>query len=133
MSSEKKSKGGRPSKYLPEYEDQAFKFCLLGCDNRRLAELFDVALPTLEGWIANIPEFSLSLKKGRDWADSEIAASLYRKARGYKDEEGKYWPPDTTAQIFWLKNRQAYHWRDKQEVEHSGAVKLVVLDDEEEA
>ena len=29
-------------------------------------------------------------------------------------------PPDTTAQIFWLKNRKREAWRDKQEVEHSG-------------
>jgi hypothetical protein len=28
--------------------------------------------------------------------------------------------PDTTAQIFWLKNRRPDKWRDKQEIEHSG-------------
>jgi len=28
--------------------------------------------------------------------------------------------PDTTAQIFWLKNRKPLEWRDKQDVEHSG-------------
>jgi len=32
--------------------------------------------------------------------------------------------PDTTAQIFWLKNRRPEAWRDKQEVEHSGTMKL---------
>jgi hypothetical protein len=31
--------------------------------------------------------------------------------------------PDTTAAIFWLKNRQPSQWRDKQEVE------LTVSDD----
>ncbi|MBU5439485.1 helix-turn-helix domain-containing protein [Tissierella sp. MSJ-40] len=30
--------------------------------------------------------------------------------------------PDTTAQIFWLKNRKPEQWRDKQEVTHSGSV-----------
>lgn len=30
--------------------------------------------------------------------------------------------PDTTAQIFWLKNRKPQEWRDKQEVQHSGAI-----------
>lgn len=30
--------------------------------------------------------------------------------------------PDTTAQIFWLKNRKPNEWRDKQQVEHSGGI-----------
>lgn len=30
--------------------------------------------------------------------------------------------PDTTAQIFWLKNRKPDKWRDKQDVEHSGTI-----------
>lgn len=31
-------------------------------------------------------------------------------------------PPDTTAQIFWLKNRKPNEWRDKHETELSGGV-----------
>ena len=31
-------------------------------------------------------------------------------------------PPDTTAAIFWLKNRQPKEWRDKQIVEHEGSI-----------
>ena len=27
---------------------------------------------------------------------------------------------DTTAQIFWLKNRKPAEWRDKQNIEHTG-------------
>lgn len=30
--------------------------------------------------------------------------------------------PDTTAQIFWLKNRKPETWRDKQELQHSGSI-----------
>ena len=29
--------------------------------------------------------------------------------------------PDTTAIIFWLKNRQPEYWRDKQEVDHQSS------------
>ena len=29
---------------------------------------------------------------------------------------------DTTAQIFWLKNRKPQQWRDKKDIEHSGEV-----------
>lgn len=32
--------------------------------------------------------------------------------------------PDTTAQIFWLKNRKPEQWRDKQNIEHTGNVTL---------
>ena len=40
---------------------------------------------------------------------------------------------DTTAQIFWLKNRKPDVWRDKTAVEHSGEIKTEVqtLTDEE--
>jgi hypothetical protein len=32
--------------------------------------------------------------------------------------------PDTTAQIFWLKNRRPDKWRDKRDIEHSGGITL---------
>lgn len=32
--------------------------------------------------------------------------------------------PDTTAQIFWLKNRKPHEWRDKQDIEHSGGISI---------
>lgn len=32
--------------------------------------------------------------------------------------------PDTTAQIFWLKNRRPDKWRDKQDIEHSGGLSV---------
>lgn len=32
--------------------------------------------------------------------------------------------PDTTAQIFWLKNRKPKEWRDKQDIELSGDVEI---------
>lgn len=37
--------------------------------------------------------------------------------------------PDTTAQIFWLKNRKPQDWRDKQEVQHSGDMGLKIVVD----
>ena len=38
------------------------------------------------------------------------------------EEKVKEVAPDTTAQIFWLKNRKPETWRDKQQIEHSGGV-----------
>jgi len=42
--------------------------------------------------------------------------------KGTKHTVRKYQPPNTTALIFWLKNRKPDQWRDKQEHEHSGQI-----------
>ena len=34
----------------------------------------------------------------------------------------KYAKPNTTAQIFWLKNRKPEVWREKQNIEHAGGI-----------
>ena len=74
------------------------------------------------------------LKKNKEFADIEVESSLYKRAIGYDYWEVHELPdgsqkkilkevsPDTTAQIFWLKNRRPDLWRDKQQVEHTGAV-----------
>ena len=49
---------GRPSLYKPEYADMAYKFCLLGANNDKLALLFEVAGSTIDKWISEIEEFS---------------------------------------------------------------------------
>lgn len=58
------------------------------------------------------------LKAGKDEADMLVENALYNKAVG----------GDTTAMIFWLKNRNPIRWRDKQELEHSGDLNIVVKD-----
>ena len=40
------------------------------------------------------------------------------------EEKTKEVAPDTTAAIFWLKNRKPAQWRDKQQVEHSGSMNI---------
>lgn len=104
-----KHKAGRPTLYRPDYAEQARRLCLVGCTNEELAKAFDVSLRTVEQWIADIDEFSRSVKDGRHSADSAVANSLYDKAIS----------GDTTACIFWLKNRRSAQWRDRHE--HTGA------------
>ena len=121
----------RPTLYKPEYIDQAYKLCMMGATDDELAFFFEVHRDTISEWKKKHPEFSDTLKKGKNFADAEVAHSLYRKAIGYEHEdvdikmyEGgiittrltKHYPPDTTADIFWLKNRQKKYWRDKQEL-----------------
>ncbi|RNI26646.1 terminase [Rufibacter latericius] len=132
--------GGAPSLYRPEYAHQAYKLCLLGATDADLANFFEVAESTINNWKKEEIEFLESIKKGKDLADAEIAESLYHRARGYSHPEDKFfviegsvvvepttkhYPPDTTAAIFWLKNRKPKTWRDKQEVEHSGELPVI--------
>ena len=126
---------GRPTSYKSEFAEQAYKLCLLGAKDEDIAAFFRVKKATLNKWKKEHPEFIDSLKRGRDEADTAIAQSLYHRAKGYShpavkiiQHEGKvievpyteYYPPDTTACIFWLKNRHPKWWRDKTEQEISG-------------
>lgn len=122
----------RPSKYKIEYAEQAYKLCLLGATDKELADFFDVTESTLNLWKLNHKEFSESLKGGKFEADAVIASKLYHRAKGYEHPEiitatfqgeitdmktvTKHYAPDTTAAIFWLKNRQPSKWRDRQEI-----------------
>lgn len=131
-----KNIGGRPTKYDPKFNEQAYKLCLLGATDVELADFFEVTEPTICHWKAQYPEFLISLRDGKQVADAVIASKLFHRAKGYEHVETitatfqgkitdtmdviKHYPPDTTAAIFWLKNRKPEVWRDKQEVEHTG-------------
>lgn len=130
-----KNKVGRPTKYKNEYCELAFNYCLLGATDEDLARFFEVSESTINQWKIEHIEFSESIKKGKDEADALVARSLYQRAVGYQylekkkeisDQGGvkdsvttKEVVPDTTAQIFWLKNRQPKLWRDKQDIKMS--------------
>lgn len=137
---------GRPTKYKPEYAELAYKFCLLGATDADLARFFEVEEKTVNNWKKEYPEFLQSIKRGKELADAEIAQKLYHRAKGYEHEEDKifqyegepvivpttkHYPPDTTAAIFWLKNRQPQKWRDRQEVEHTGRLEYEIVLPEE--
>lgn len=125
---------GRPSKFQPEFCTQAAKLCALGATDRELADFFEVAESTLNLWKIQHPEFSESLKMAKGVADRRVEQSLYRRALGYSHDsvhvsnyQGdvtltpivEHFPPDTTACIFWLKNRRPDEWRDKLDIETS--------------
>ena len=130
---DEKKKRGRKSEYQNEYADQALKLCLLGATDKELAEFFSVSEQTLNKWKKDYPEFLESLKKGKNIADANVASRLYNRAIGYSckatkfatsegritdsKEKTDHYPPDTTAAIIWLKNRQPEKWRDKKEVD----------------
>lgn len=132
---------GRPTKYKPEFIEQAKKLAALNATDAQIAEFFEVTEQTLNIWKTEHPRFFESLKQAKSESDSRVVRSLFERARGYShkaekiflDRSGEivraeyteHYPPDPTSMIFWLKNRQKEAWRDKQEVEHRGEVNLV--------
>jgi len=140
------TKVGRPSSFKPEFVGQATKLCLLGATDVDIADFFQVAVSTIYKWKHDYPEFSEALKSGKDSADERVERSLYHKAVGYSYESihfssfqgivtetpyREHVPPDTTAAIFWLKNRRANDWRDVHKVEHGNAGDFDRMSDDE--
>lgn len=121
---------GRPTKYKKEFCIQAEKLCKKGFIDTEIADFFEVALSTLNKWKLDHVEFSESLRSGKRYSDEDVVNSLYGRALGHeivevKEEVSsqgtktttttKQIAGDTTAQIFWLKNRQPDKWRNNPE------------------
>ena len=118
-------KTGRPTKYLDSFVEDAYKLSLLGLIDRELAFFFGISESTLNRWKHRYPEFEKSIKRGKAIADTEVVEALYRSAIGFSYEESvvkefngkvevikttKHRPPNPTAMIFWLRNRQPDKW-----------------------
>lgn len=93
-----------------------------GLTNEQIASNMDIVVSTLWEWRKKSPKISNALKIGKDEADIQVENALYKAAL-----EG-----NTTAMIFWLKNRKSKEWRDKiqQEITTESAVKLVIDNNE---
>ena len=129
------------SLHKDEYDEQAYKLCLLGATDKELGDFFNVTEQTINNWKKDFPTFFESIKRGKIDADARVAQSLFKRALGYTANETQLsqWggqftdekvipkeiAPDTTAAIFWLKNRQPDKWRDKQEVKMGGEIGIV--------
>ena len=105
-----------------------------GLTDEQIAHNMGCAYSTLREWKDKYPALSAALKKGKEIVDYEVENALLKRALGYEYEEVtyehgketkrvlKHVVGDTTAQIFWLKNRKPQQWRDKKDIEHSGEV-----------
>jgi hypothetical protein len=140
MSEKPKRKPGRPTKYRAEYATEVYKLCLLGATDEDIAGFFEVTVSTVFKWLGEHKAFSEARKNGKERADANVANRLYQRALGWEHDAVKIvadaktgaehvvpyverYPPDTTACIFWLKNRRPADWRDRQNIEHSGEIK----------
>lgn len=103
-----------------------------GLTNEQIASNIGIAESTLYNWKNDHLEISEALKRGKEVADYEVENALFKRATGFRyvevtkengvvvKEVTKEVAPDTTAAIFWLKNRKPSEWRDKQELNLQG-------------
>lgn len=143
---------GRPTDYNPSFCDEARALCEGGATDVELADHFGVEIRSIKRWKNKHEEFRAALKLGKEAADDRVVDSLYHRAVGYTFEAVKIFnangaplvvpyrehvPPDTTAAIFWLKNRRPEEFRDKsvQEItgKDGGAVEFADVSDRERA
>lgn len=134
----RKGKGLGGSTYGEHYPEKAYRLCLLGLTDKDLAMSFDVNPETIDNWKSKHKRFREAILAGKKDADANVAASLYQRALGYEHDDThivvvkgivkkvrmkKYYPPETTACIYWLNNRTRQNeapWSNKQSVELSG-------------
>lgn len=112
-----------------------------GLTDEQIADNIGIRRETLYDWKKKYPHISNALKRGKDVVDIQVENALLNKAQGitktlikpikvktvtydngkrvkeeehieYAEEE-IFVPPDTVAQIFWLKNRKPNTWKDK--------------------
>ena len=113
------NKGGKggPAKYHVNYAKLAALAVAAGHTELELAGLLGVSNKTMWSWKIKHKEFATAIKNGKPPAVERVALSLYQRALGY-DHNGKHYPADVTACIFYLKNRAPEEWRDRQEQRH---------------
>lgn len=106
---------GRPSPYRPDIHPAfAAHLAQEGKTEDEIAERLGVSKTTITTWKQIHPEFLAAMKSNKEEADSVVERSLYQKAvKG-----------DVIACRYWLSNRQPATWREKQEIEQSGMVKV---------
>lgn len=111
-----------------------------GLSNEQIAHNIGINPDTLYEWKKKFPDISESLKRGKEVVDRQVENALLKRALGYEVTEvtkeyvgelgrmevtkrvTKHVAGDTTAQIFWLKNRKPEEWRDKRDVQVAGSL-----------
>lgn len=101
----------------PENKTRIRGWCLDGLIDKQIYKNMGVSRTTFYKWKSENSEFADLLKRGKEIADREVENALFKSATGFIGPDDKYYPPNTTAQIFWLKNRKQDDWRDKRETD----------------
>lgn len=102
-----------------------------GLTDEQIAHNMGITRKTLYVWKSRYGAICNALKEGKELVDIQVENALLKRALGYdfqetkvekSDKDGtkivqtlKHVPGDTTAQIFWLKNRRPDKWRDRRD------------------
>ncbi len=108
-----------------------------GLTDEQIATNMGITRSTLYEWKNKYSDISDALKEGKEVVDRQVENALLKSALGYMYDEvteerrddmlvvtkvvHKEVQPNTTAQIFWLKNRKRSEWRDRVENAITGA------------
>ncbi len=126
-----------------------------GLTDEQIACNMGISRSTLNDWKSKYSDISDTLKINKEIVDTQVENALLKRALGYSftettkerklnDATGEYEmvttkkvvkevTPDTTAQIFWLKNRKPEEWRDKKDVAVEGNINSIVSSMSDEA
>ena len=145
-----KNPGSKPVKWNPSMALFAMFFASEGYTEKEIATKLDVHEHTINYWKRTKPTFLEALKKGKDHYTDRVEQSLIENAVGYthpaihfsviddtvvETSYLKHYPPNVTAQIFYLKNRARDRWMDvhkiEGEVNHRHVLDLTNCSDEQ--
>lgn len=124
-------------KLKPKYDEKIMpQLCRwmsrCGLTNAQMGLQLGISKTTLSRWSKKHPELAEALREGRDYTDSLVEDALLKRAKGFSLTERevhdtpkgekvviktKEIAPDTTAIIFWLKNRRPESWRDVRQLD----------------
>lgn len=129
---------------LNEFPDERLnaisQLCWAGATDYEIAATMGISMMTLQRWANANPQLREALTTGKDVFDNRIARMLAVRALGYSYESEKvainadgmvtrapiveHIPPDVTAMIFWLKNRDPEKWRDAKNIAVEGEINV---------
>jgi len=144
-----KHKGsGRISSYNEEvHVPLAQAIAMLGGTDEICAKLLGIDRSSLYRWKAKYPLFREAIESGKEAQDKTVENALLKRAQGFTEKEefvsaykgevtktkiNRYYPPDTKAAEFWLKNRQGKYWKERHEVKHEGELVMLNFDKADE-
>ena len=90
-------------------------WCMDGATNAEIAALLKISETTFYRYVQKSEVLRQALAETKEVVDRKVENALLKSAIGFTGPDGKYYPPNITAQIFWLKNRKPRDWRQKVE------------------
>lgn len=138
------NQGGRETDYDPSIDAIAKDLAAGGKNRTQIAEALGINRTTLYRWMERHKSLSNAIKHGMLLATDLVEEALHKAACGYRYREDRLTPigtvesveleraPDTAAAKFLLKNRRPEDWQDKQQVDHSGAIPVQIMAEDQD-